>query len=410
MKAIIVGAGNGFGAQSNNKPKAIMQDLMGRRILDWIISSLKSARINEHIFVGGYEIEKVIEAYPNLKFYENNEWENNNVLHSLFYAESEMDDGFICSYADIVYKPNVVKKLVNSDGDIRIVIDKNWKSRYWGRQGFHLLNAEKVIITNRLVSKIGKKIPLNDEIYGEFIGLAYFSKRGARVLKETFNELKLNISKDTPFHEASSFKKAFLTDMLQELINRGLKINVVDIEGEWATLDNPQDLSQFIFGTKGETLERLKPLLQNGRICEQIRFEVDEWFKDKNYWIEAIQKGFKNKKVIVRSSAISEDSWESSMAGAYCSIGDVETEHEKLINAIEKVIESYGNCEDNGDNQVLVQPQIDNVEISGVLFTCDLETGAPYYVINYDDTSKRTDTVTSGAKQETRTIFAYKNT
>ena len=37
------------------------------------------------------------------------------------------------------------------------------------------------------------------------------------------------------------------------------------------------------------------------------------------------------------------------------------------------------------DNQVLVQAMANDVSMSGVLFTKDMNSGAPYYVINYDD-------------------------
>ena len=140
---------------------------------------------------------------------------------------------------------------------------------------------------------------------GEFIGLAYFSTKGAEILRKTFSEYR---SYKGNFHEADSFSAAFLTDMLQELVERGIKIEVVEIQGEWATLDSPQDLTQFIFGTKAETLERLQPLLQGGKICDQIRFEVDEWVRDREYWVNAIQQRFEGKNIIVRSSAIAEDS------------------------------------------------------------------------------------------------------
>ena len=53
---------------------------------------------------------------------------------------------------------------------------------------------------------------------------------------------------------------------------------------------------------------------------------------------------------------------------------------------------------------------IDDVSMSGVVFTHELNHGSPYYVINYDDVSGLTDTVTSGdGEYSNRTIYIYRN-
>ena len=44
-----------------------------------------------------------------------------------------------------------------------------------------------------------------------------------------------------------------------------------------------------------------------------------------------------------------------------------------------------------------MQEMVRDVVLGGVVFTHELNTGAPYYVVNYDDTSGLTNTVTSGA-------------
>ena len=97
----------------------------------------------------------------------------------------------------------------------------------------------------------------------------------------------------------------------------------------------------------------------------------------------------------VRSSSTLEDTWESSRASTFHSVTDVKPEKDAIGHAIDRVIESYGEHKDG--QEVLIQPMVTDVTFSCVVFTRDLDTGGPYYVINYDDYSGRTDTVTSGA-------------
>ena len=93
------------------------------------------------------------------------------------------------------------------------------------------------------------------------------------------------------------------------------------------------------------------------------------------------------------------------MAGAFLSLVGVPRESAALAEAVDRVISSYGRAENR--DQVLVQPKLESVAISGVVMTRDLETGAPYYVINYDDFSGRTDSVTGGA--ESKTIVVHRD-
>ena len=151
-------------------------------------------------------------------------------------------------------------------------------------------------------------------------------------------------------------------------------------------------------GTKAETLERLAPLLTAAYTMPLVAFTVADWQRGPAAILARIAKKLGSGRLIVRSSARSEDSETATNAGAYRSVAGVDGGDERALTAaIDDVIASYGardRARDRAD-QVLVQQQLDDVELSGVMFTRDLTTLAPYFVFNYDQ-SGRTDSVTSG--------------
>ncbi|MFA6036358.1 MAG: PEP/pyruvate-binding domain-containing protein [Candidatus Micrarchaeia archaeon] len=166
-------------------------------------------------------------------------------------------------------------------------------------------------------------------------------------------------------------------------------------------------MPQFKFSTKAGTLEQLAPKLKHSSIPPFMHFTVGEWKKDRKKVVEQIQSHF-HSLVAVRSSALNEDSHKASLAGYFHSMLDVDAKSEAAIaKAVDSVIASYSSKgENNQRNQVLVQEQVQGVQMSGVIFTRDLESGAPYYLVNYDDKSGRTDIITSGAGGPQK-IFTY---
>ena len=52
--------------------------------------------------------------YPQFTFRHNADWEHNNILASLFYAEDLMDEPFICCYSDVLFTPDIVGRLAAS--------------------------------------------------------------------------------------------------------------------------------------------------------------------------------------------------------------------------------------------------------------------------------------------------------
>ena len=162
------------------------------------------------------------------------------------------------------------------------------------------------------------------------------------------------------------------------------------------------------FGTKAATLHALQGKLVNSLVCECCIFTVGEWRRAQAQLVRDIQSRFAPGRIIVRSSALNEDSDAQSMAGAYHSVKDVDSASPGAVSAaVQDVIASYG-ADHPEANEILVQPMIADVSMSGVVFSHDLNTGAPYYVVNYDDETGRTDTVTSGTTDSGRTLLIHR--
>lgn len=168
-------------------------------------------------------------------------------------------------------------------------------------------------------------------------------------------------------------------------------------------------MSEFIFGTKAETLQRLYDNSDQigARVLKPFFFSVGDWLESPELICDKVITNFKGKKqLIVRSSAKSEDSENESLAGMYESVvcrNSVET----IRKAIEEVIASYGLPQ--REDHVLVQEAIDNVDCSGVVFSREPSMGGHYFVINYDDKTGSTSSVTSGNGMNTKLFYWFSN-
>jgi choline kinase len=239
-RAIIVGAGRGsrMGDETVNSPKALL-DVAGKPVLDWAVEALNAAGIDDIIFVGGYRMRMFQERYPQFTFVRNTVWERTNILRSLMFAEPHMDRPFLFSYADLVYTSEVVRSALSSPGPMAAVVERDWRPHYEGRQDHSTGAAEKVIVEDGRITQIGKLVP-DDRSDGEFIGMLTFDTDAIRLLRQVYAEAP----RRGPYHGARSLSQAYVVDAVQEMINRGLSVNPVMIEGGWIEIDTPLDLER----------------------------------------------------------------------------------------------------------------------------------------------------------------------
>lgn len=163
--------------------------------------------------------------------------------------------------------------------------------------------------------------------------------------------------------------------------------------------------------SKAGTLDAIRSRLTHFKVPPFRFFSVAEWDTRADALVRDISAAFDGKLVIVRSSAADEDGLHSAKAGEFDSVPNVpSTEAQAVRAAIETVIASYRRDRERRDDDiVIVQEMLQRTVMSGVVFTHDLNTGAPYFVINYDDVSGFTHTVTSGGGEyANRTLFIHR--
>tara|TARA_Y100000816_G_C26075106_1_gene565833 strand:- start:12 stop:1133 length:1122 start_codon:yes stop_codon:yes gene_type:complete len=244
-KALIVAAGLGsrLKKHTENLPKCML-DFNGKTLLQRQIEAYKQNGIEDITVIRGYKKEKI--NYKDLKYVTNKDYKNNNILNSIFYAEKIINGNIIIAYSDILFDSSVVKRLLNSDHDISVVVDIDWRGYYVGRKDHPLSEAENVIFdSNNQVIKIGKIGAKKNDVHGEFIGMIKLSKKGSEIFKQNFHRVK-NSYWNKPFQRAKVFQNSYLTDMLQELVDIGVKVHCVIIERGWKEIDTVEDYQKAI--------------------------------------------------------------------------------------------------------------------------------------------------------------------
>ena len=240
MRAIIIGAGRGSRLMPTTAetPKCFAE-VQGKRILDWTLEAFRENGVEQITFIGGYRIEVVQGEYPEFQFRHNTDWQNNNIMESLFYASDLMDEPFMCCYSDILFTKNIVRDLLSSEADISLAVDSEWLVRYEQRTEHPSDDAEKVTVANGQVTRVHRAIP-EQGAYGEYIGLAKFSAAGAAALLEHYQERRQEFA-GQPFREAKVFEKSYLIHLLQDMIEVGHKMVHVDTPGGYIEVDTQQD-------------------------------------------------------------------------------------------------------------------------------------------------------------------------
>lgn len=244
MRPVIIAAGRGSRLQNETDeiPKTLVE-VMGRPMLEWILEAFESAGLSRKdvVFVCGYRADVIKARYPQFTYVTNHDWQNNNILLSLLMAREYLKGGFVSTYGDIVYDGAVVQKLVKSPADIALGCDTAWRRRYVGRTQHPETDAEKLRADGKRVVELSRTIE-SEQADGEFIGVMKLSSAGAADFVAAFDRAERAYGGQI-FREGRSFQKAYLIDLLSEMLEHGVSMQREDTHGGYMEIDTVQDLA-----------------------------------------------------------------------------------------------------------------------------------------------------------------------
>ncbi|MCU1282352.1 MAG: phosphocholine cytidylyltransferase family protein, partial [bacterium] len=130
-----------------------------------------------------------------------------------------------------------------TEGDYALVIDRRWHEAYVGRQHHPVEEGEVARVDDGRVTLVGKKTMAPADATGEFIGLARFSARAAEAMRARFHQRRQELA-GLPYGRAPRFEVAYLTDLLNDLIDSGEVMRPAFIDGGWREIDTVEDLER----------------------------------------------------------------------------------------------------------------------------------------------------------------------
>lgn len=373
MKAILLAAERGVRRlQASESYPWALQEIKGRRLIDWLRAALQDVGVGECVVVGGYHIEKLLTKPHNARCLFNPDWENSGEAENLFVAARELAGDCIVSRTDVIYDSEVLRRMLIAQGDI---------------------------VVAAVLSASGRDVAAADE--EGYAGLVRLTAIGAAAVLALRERLLAE-------GRGEFLRRATIPELLQCLPAGSVAREVIAAGEGWARINDRFNMARFVFGTKSKTLDRLRAQLKGGKILDQVRFSVTEWLRDRENVLDRIQQAFADATLIVRSSASNEDSWEASNAGRYSSRLDVSGgSRSELSDAIDEVVASYRTeGRDFDRDEVFVQRQLDSVDACGVVLARDPATAGLYTVISFDS-SGDTTAITSGSSRAYSTCYVF---
>ena len=252
MKHIILAAGKGTRMKHHTTTLAKgMLNFGGLPILVHQMHTIQKNEPSKIIIVKGYRPNDInFPKMSNIIYYTNKDYAKTNMIESLMKARNCFNCDVTVSYSDVLFNYEMLSDISTFDDNFVVTIDFNWK-KYWKMRYNHIdYDTESLKVDeDGFIIDIGSPNPPLNEIDGRYVGLLKFSKRGLKIIEDIYDS-------------SERWKTAYMTDLLQEVIDRGYDVVPMGVNNGWIEFDTVEDY------------KRNKSWLKHGRLKELLNLKL----------------------------------------------------------------------------------------------------------------------------------------
>ena len=111
------------------------------------------------------------------------------------------------------------------------------------------------------ITSLGREDPPIEDIDARYVGLLKFSRRGLSVIERVMEKAH-TLDENEPWQQSGKpVRKAYMTDLLQALIEERERIQAVPFHHGWIEIDTNEDYETACQWTRDGTLARFVDLL-----------------------------------------------------------------------------------------------------------------------------------------------------
>jgi choline kinase len=243
MKVVVLSAGTGsrLWPHTSDRPKSMVK-FIGRPLIDYQLRVFQEYGLDDISIVVGHCSESVIA--PNCELIYNPQFLTTNMVVSLFMAEKVFDGthDVIVSYGDIVFEQHIIRRLLDSDGAVSVVIDVNWHDYWLARMPDLLNDIESLVLSDdrAQILEIGGKVEVLSEVKGQYIGLIKIRKDVAHQLPTLWRALQ-----QMETYNNRAIDALHMTDLLTFMIENSIELTPIDTKNCWLEFDTVEDLELY---------------------------------------------------------------------------------------------------------------------------------------------------------------------